>query len=65
MPYFYLQSTKMHGDEISPFDRIACYFFLFVMFPTCTVFGLVSATNDLIDDWDTFGLPFSCNLTGY
>jgi len=63
--YFYLKACALNGVEPEPAYKKACYVFLFVLLPSCTIFGLISALSSLASDWQTFGKPFECHLVGY
>jgi hypothetical protein len=46
-------------------DKVLCRTFLYAVFPSCMLLGVVSAATSLAEDWDTFGAPFDCVLVGY
>jgi len=63
--YFYLKGAKNNNYNIPRNEKLMCYLFLFVFLPLCTILGFISAVKNLVHDWKTFGLPFSCHLVGY
>jgi len=62
---FYLKGCQNHGIKITLFDKVCCLFLLVFLSPTTFFLGTYAAFHELVDDWSTFGLPFSCYLVGY
>jgi len=64
-PYFFLKGCAKSGVTPSTFDKMTCLFFIWILAPVVTIIGTVAAVKGLIDDWNTFGPPFDCQLIGY
>ena len=63
--YFYIKSSKLHGFQLNLKEKIITYLFLYILFPTCTIFGIIIASKNIINDWNTYGKPFDCILAGF
>ncbi len=60
-PFFYVSAVRTHNDSLGCGDRLACAFMMYVVCPVLMVLGFVSSVKELFENWETYGLPFSCH----